>query len=150
MSTLLPAPVSAQLLIDLTTLTLPQLVESADEVLGYPDEPGMIAWAEDCGIAWTAHGVAVVDVPGFVEMWGLPVTHARAAEIYTAIVQHDRAPLLPQMTAKDCKREVYRAQDRAELVAEHGGYCDCHDCYDMRPLVDVGDLKFVAAVGGAQ
>jgi len=149
MPTLLPAPVSAQLLIDLTTLTLPQLVESADEVLGHPDEPGQIAWAEDCGIAWTMHGVAVVDVPGFVEMWGLPVTHARAAEIKRAARKGQAVPLLATMTAKDCRDEVYRAQDRAELIAEHGGSCDCRDCYDMRPLADVGDLKFIAAVGGA-
>lgn len=134
--------------IDLTKLALQQLVESADEVLGYPDDPGAIAWAEDCGIAWTIHGAAVVDVPGFVQMWGLPVTHARAAEIRTAIVQHNLAPLLSTMTAADVKHEVYRAQDRAEMQAEHGRYCDCHDCYDLRPLVDVGDLKFVAAVGG--
>jgi len=133
---------------DLTKLTLPELVESANYALGFPDDCGAIAWAEDCAIAWTLHGACVVDVPGFVEMWGSPATHARAKEVLRAIRLTNHAPLLPQMTAEDCRHEVYRAENRAELQAEHGRYCDCHDCYHMTPLTDVSDLKFIAVAGG--
>lgn len=136
------APELAQL--DLTTLTAEELRDSADEVLDYPDGPGAIACADDVGVLLSGDRVAVCDVPYFLEMWGLPVTHARAAEVVKALKEKRIESRHPLVNADDCRHDLRRAEDRAEITAEHGCECDCHDCRFRNPLCSVRDIRFVA------
>lgn len=131
---------------DLSTLTAAELRDSADEALDYPDGPGYIACADDVGVLLSGDRVAVYDVPYFVSMWGYPVTHERAAEIVKALREKRIESRHPIVTADDCRWDLRRAEDRAQITEEHGSECDCHDCRGTRPLCCVRDIKFVGGV----
>lgn len=120
---------------DLSTMTAAELRESAAEVVTFD----AIVWIEAIGIVADAHtrAAAVSDVECFRAVFGAPVTHRRAAEV------------LREIKSRDCRDElrriVDRAEDRAELMADHGSSCDCRQCWDTTAIVDLDDVEFLGA-----